>query len=112
MITTGYGICVVIAVLATLIMALRNYDHINIDEWSVSLLLPLLIMAYWLKVQVSTAEAGLVLFAFIELMTSLMMAVILFSMLHSIGVRVRPMGQSRRLRLGGRAAFPDLGNLQ
>lgn len=90
MITTGYGICVVIAVLVTLIMALRNYDHIDIDEWSVALLLPLLITAYWLKAQVSTAEAGLVLFAFIELMTSLMMAVILFSMLHSIGVQVRP----------------------
>ena len=90
MITTGYGICVVIAVLATLIMALRNYDHIDINEWSVALLLPLLIMAFWLKVQVSAAEAGLVLFAFIELMTSLMMAVILFSMLHSAGVQVRP----------------------
>ena len=90
MITTGYGICVVIAVLATLIMALRNYDHIDIDDWSVTLLLPLLITAFWLKVQVSTAEAGLVLFAFIELMTSLMMAVVLFSMLHNIGVQVRP----------------------
>ena len=89
MITTGYGICVVIAVLATLIMALRNYDHIDSLEWSVVLLLPLLIMAYWLKAQVSTAEAGLVLFAFVEMMTSLLLAVILFSMLHSIGVQVR-----------------------
>ena len=88
MITTGYGICVVIAVLATLIMALRNYDHIDSLEWSVVLLLPLLIMAYWLKAQVSTAEAGLVLFAFVEMMTSLLLAVILFSMLHSIGVQV------------------------
>ncbi len=90
MITTGYGICVVIAVLATLMMALRNYDHIDINEWSVALLLPLLITAFWLKVRISTPEAGLVLFALIELMTSLMMAVILFSMFHSAGVRVRP----------------------
>ena len=89
MITTGYGICVVIAVLATLIMALRDYDHIGINDWSVALLLPILIMAHWLKVQVSTAEAGLVLFAFIELMTSMMLAVMLFSMLHGIGARVR-----------------------
>lgn len=86
MITTGYGICVVIAILATLIMALRNYDHINSNDWSVALLLPFLIIAYWLKAQISTAEAGLVLFVFIELMTSLLLAVILFSMLRSSGV--------------------------
>ena len=90
MITTGYGICVVIAVLAMLIMALRNYDHIDIDEWSVAILLPLLTTAFWLKAQVSETEAVLVLLVLIELMTSLMMAVILFSMLRSIGVQVHP----------------------
>ena len=90
MITTGYGICVVIAVLVTLIMALRSYDHIDSCEWSVMLLLPFLTMAYWLKAQVSSPEANLVLFAVIELMTSLLLAVILFSMLRAIGVRVRP----------------------
>ncbi len=89
MITTGYGICVVIAVLATLVMALRSYDHIDSSDWSTALLLPLLVMAYWLKAQVSTAEAWLVLFSFIEMMTSLLMAVMLFSMLRSTGMRVR-----------------------
>ena len=88
MITTGYGICVVIAVLATLIMALRNYDHIDSLEWSVVLLLPLLIMAYWLKAQVSAAEASLVLFSFIAMTTSLLLAVMLFSALHGAGFRV------------------------
>lgn len=88
MITTGYGICVVISVIATLIMALRNYDHIDSNDWSVTLILPFLILAYWLKAQVSTAEAELVLFVFIELMTSLLLAVILFSMLRSVGVQV------------------------
>ncbi len=89
MITTGYGTCVVIAVLATLIMALRNYDHIDSNDWSVALLLPLLIMAHWLKAQIDTAEAGLVVLAFIEMMTSLLLAVILFSVLHVTGVQVR-----------------------
>ena len=90
MISTGYGICVVIAVVMTMIMALRNYDHIDSYDWSTALLLPVLIIAYWLKAQVSTAEANLVLIVFIEMVTSLLLAVVLFSMLHSIGVQVRP----------------------
>ena len=89
MITTAYGICVVISILVTLIMALRSYDHIDSYDWSMTLLLPFLIMAYWLKAQVSSTEANLVLFTFIELMNSLLLAVILFSMFHSIGIRVR-----------------------
>ena len=89
MITTGYGICVVISVLVTLIMALRSYDHIDSYDWSVSLLLPFLIIAFWLKAQVSSAEAQLVLFGFIQLTTSLLLAIMLFSLLHSFGLRIR-----------------------
>lgn len=89
MIITGYGICVVISVLMTLIMALRSYDHIDSYDWTISLFLPFLIIGYWLKAQVSSPEANLVLFCFIELMTSLTMAIMLFSILHRIGIRVR-----------------------
>ena len=94
MITTGYGICVVVSTLATLIMALRNYDNIDRYNWSVVILLPFLIIAYWLKAQISEAEASLVLFAFIELMTSLLLSVIMFSMLHSAGIRIRVWGKA------------------
>ena len=85
MISTGYGICVVISVLLTLIMALRSYDHIDSYDWSVSLLLPFLIIGYWLKAQVSSAEAQLVLFGFIQLTTALLLAIMLFSLLFRVG---------------------------
>jgi len=87
MITTGTGTCLVISVLATAVMALRSYDHIDIYDGAVSLLLPFLIMAYWLKLQVSSPEAALVLIAVIEIGSSLLMAVVLFSMLRSIRIR-------------------------
>ena len=86
MITTGSGICLVISVLATLILALRSYDHIDRYDWSISLLLPFLVMAYWIKTLVSTPEAALVLIGTIEILTSLLLAIVLFSMLHSLGV--------------------------
>ena len=89
MITTAYGICVAVSLLVAIVLALRNYDHIDSYDWSISLLLPFLIMAYWLKAQVSDVEAVLVLTGFIELTTSLLLAIVLFSMLRSIGFRVR-----------------------
>ena len=88
MITIGSGICLIISILATLVMVLRNYDHIAFCDGVVSALLPFLITVYWLKAQVSSPEAALVLIALIDIAASLLMAVLLFSMLRGIGVRV------------------------
>jgi len=87
MMIIGSGCCLIISVLATIVMALRNYDQIDVHDGAVSLLFPFLIMAYWLKTQVSSPEAALVLITLIEIGTSLLLAVILFSMLRSIGIR-------------------------
>lgn len=89
MITIGYGVCVLVSILATLAMALRNYDHIDSYDWSVFLLLPFLIMAYWLRAQVSSSEASALLSGFISMISSLLLAIILFSMLHLLGYRPR-----------------------
>lgn len=89
MITIGYGVCVLVSILATLAMALRNYDYIDSYNWSVFLLLPFLIMAYWLGAQVSPAEASVLLSGFISMISSLLLAIILFSMLHLLGYRPR-----------------------
>ncbi len=87
MITTGYGICVAVSVLLTLIMMLRNYEHIDSYDCSISLLLPFLIVIYWFKALVSAPETVLVLISIIGLSTSLLLANMLFSMLHSIGAK-------------------------
>ena len=89
MITIGYGVCVLVSILATLAMALRNYDHIDSYDWSVFLLLPFLIMAYWLRAQVSSSEASALLSGFISMISSLLLAIILFSMLHLLGYQPR-----------------------
>ena len=88
MITTGYGICIVISIFMAMIMAVRSYDHIDSYDWTLTILLPFLIMAYWMKAQVSATEANLILFSFIAMTTSLLLAVMLFSALHGAGFRV------------------------
>ena len=67
MIITGSGICLVLSVLVTIFMVLKSYEHIDIYDGAVSLLLPFLILAYWLKAQVDSPEAALVLIAFIAM---------------------------------------------
>ena len=88
MVTAGFGICLVVSILATLLFALRNDDRVNSYDWSVSLLLPFLIMGYWLKTQVASQEAALVLFAFINLSSTVLLAVILFSLLRHLSIPV------------------------
>ena len=90
MVTAGFGICLVISVLATLLFALRNDDRVNSYDWSISLLLPFIIMGYWLKTQTTSQEAALVLFVFINLGTTVLLAVILFSLLRHLGIPVNP----------------------
>lgn len=88
MVIAGFGVCLVISVLTTLMIGLRNEGRVNSSDWSISLLLPLLIMGYWLKAQVATQEAALVLFVFINLSSTVLLAVILFSMLRHLSIPV------------------------
>jgi len=90
MVTAGFGICLVISVLATLLFALRNDDRVNSYDWSISLLLPFIIMGYWLKTQTASQEAALVLVVYINLASTVLLAVILFSMLRHLGIPVNP----------------------
>ena len=90
MVTAGFGICLVISVLATLLFALRNDDRVNSYDWSISLLLPFIILGYWLKTQTASQEAALVLFVFINLGTTVLLAVILFSLLRHLAIPVNP----------------------
>ncbi|MBO7662633.1 MAG: HD domain-containing protein [Clostridia bacterium] len=90
MVTTGFGICLMISVLATLTIVLRRDDQVDSYDWSLALLIPFLIMGYWLKTLVASQEASLVLFAFINLSTTVLLGIILFSLLHHLRISIHP----------------------
>ena len=90
MVTVGFGVCLVISVLSTLLFALRGDDRVSSYDWSILLLLPFIIMGYWLKTQTASQEAALVLFVFINLGSTVLLAVIFFSMLRHLGFPVHP----------------------
>ena len=90
MAAVGYGICFVLSALVVVYLAQRNYDNIDSYYWTVVIIIPILILGYWLRTQVSSVEASAVLFHFINLTSTLLLTILLFSMLRDLGIPARP----------------------
>ena len=67
MATIGFGICLLISIALFIYMGQKNYDNIDIYSWTLVVLIPIIILAYWLKTQASTPETAKYLFCFIYL---------------------------------------------
>ena len=90
MATMGFGICLIISVFIMIFMAAKNYENINIYDWTIVALIPIVILGYWLKSRVTTPEAAELAFCFIYLDSTVLLMVTVFAMLHSFGVHVNP----------------------
>ena len=82
----GYGICFVLSALVAVYLAQRNYDNIDSYYWTVVILIPVIIMGYWLKTQVASVEAAVALFHMINLTSTLLLAILLLSMLRDLSI--------------------------
>ena len=83
-----YGILLTISIFVLLFMAQKNYENIDINYWTIVVLIPLVILGYWLKTRVTTAEAALVCFSYIYLDSTVMLTVMIFSILRFLRVEV------------------------
>ena len=90
MATIGFGICLLISIVLFIYMGQKNYDNIDIYSWTLVVLIPIILLAYWLKTRAATPEAAKNLFCFIYLDSTVALTVVLFAMLRTIGVDVRP----------------------
>ena len=89
MATMGFGICLVISIFVLIFMATKNYENINIYDWTIVALIPIVILGYWLKSRVTTPEAAEMAFCFIYLDSTVLLMVSIFAMLHSFGAHVK-----------------------
>ena len=89
MATIGFEICLIVSLLAVLYMAVKDYENINIYDWTIVLIIPIVVLGYWLKSRVTTTEAAEMAFCFIYFDSTIMLMVTIFAMLHSFGVRVK-----------------------
>ena len=87
--TIAFGACLVVSAAVFVYMAAKNYSNIDANYWMIVILVPLVIMGYWLKTQVETAEAAAILFCFIYLDSTFILATALFSMMHALGFQTK-----------------------
>ncbi len=90
MATLGFEMCLILSIIMVIIMASKNYESINIYDWTIVLLIPVVILGYWLKSKVTTPEGAEMAFCFIYIDSSALLMVTIFSMLHSLGVSIKP----------------------
>lgn len=86
----AYGACLVVSAALLVYVALKGYTSVNADYWMIMVLMPVVIMGYWLKTQVETTEAAMVLFCFIYLDSTFLVTTALFAMMRVLGFQVRP----------------------
>ena len=86
MATWAFGICLIISVSTILWMVVKNHETTDRYYWTISVLVPIVILAYWLKTLVVTVEAAYILFCFIYIDSTILLCVVIFLMLHSIGI--------------------------
>ena len=88
--TIVYGICLLFSVGIFIYMAQKNYNNMDAYYWTMIVLVPIVVMGYWLKTSVTEVESAKYLFCFIYLDSTFLIVVILFSMLQNLGIRIKP----------------------
>ena len=87
--TIAFGTCLVISAAVFVYMAQKNYSNIDVNYWMIVILIPLVIMGYWLKTQVETTEAAAMLFCFIYLDSTFILTTALFAMMRALGYEIK-----------------------
>lgn len=90
MMTIAYGICLLIAAGAFIYMAQKNYNNMDAHYWTIIILVPIIVMGYWLKTTVTEEESARYLFTFIYLDSTFLIVIILFSMLNNLNIKIKP----------------------
>lgn len=90
MITIGYEICLILCAFVIIYMASKNYEKVDIQYWTILVLIPIVILGYWLKSRVQTPEGAELAYCFIYLDSTILLAATFFSMLKSFKINVKP----------------------
>ena len=90
MITNLFAILLIVSVVIIVYMAQKNYENIDIYYWSIVMMVPLILLGYWLKTRVTTAEGAKLLFCYIYLDSTILLVVIIFCILRFMRIEPKP----------------------
>jgi len=88
--TIFYMVCLIISVGNLVYLSQKKYKITDRYLWTILLLFPVVILGYWMKSTVHTADATTLAFCFIYLDSTVLPVVLLFSMLNSMEIKVSP----------------------
>lgn len=89
MITIVYEICLIISVIVWIYLAGRDYQKIDPYLSVSSTIIPIILLGYWLKTMVMSAEAAMMAFCFIYLDSTVLLLLYTLAILRSMGFNVR-----------------------
>ncbi|MCR5772850.1 MAG: HD domain-containing protein [Butyrivibrio sp.] len=89
MITSYFGLLLIISVLVIIYMAQKNYENIDIYYWTLVILVPVVILGYWLKTRVTTVEGAKLCFCFIYLDSTVLLTAVIFNIMRFVGLSIR-----------------------
>lgn len=90
MISIFYGTCTIISVLVLIYMVQKNYTIIDIYYWTLVIIVPIILSGYWLESISESKDAAMTAVCIQYLDSTVMLTLMLFSMLRSISIRVKP----------------------
>ena len=90
MITAIYGICAIITAIVFVYMAQKNYNNIDIYNWTIIVMVPIIVTSYWLKTRVAEPESASFLFCFINLDSTILIVAVIFALMNTIGIKTKP----------------------
>ncbi|MCR5544866.1 MAG: HD domain-containing protein [Lachnospiraceae bacterium] len=89
MATIFFKLLLAVAIFVVIYMAHKNYENIDINYWTIVVLIPIVILGYWLKTTVTTTEGAMICFSIIYLDSTVMLIVMLFSMLRFLRIQIK-----------------------
>lgn len=90
MMTTVYGVCLVISILVWIYVAGKDYQKIDSYFSVTCVLIPVVILGYWLKTMVMSAEAAMLAFCFIYLDSTILLTIYVLAMMRTLGFNPKP----------------------
>ena len=85
----SFGICLIISCFIVFWISAKDHESIDRYYWAIAILIPIIILGYWLKTLVVTEEAAAITFCFIYIDSTILLSILVFLMLRSIRIKVK-----------------------
>ncbi len=87
MISILFGILLLISIAIIIYMAQKNYENVDIRYWSIVVIVPVIIGAYWFKSMATTVEGAVISMCFIYLDSTVLLTLAIFCIMHFMHIQ-------------------------